>query len=343
MVDVKSILTHVRADEKQSLSALRLICAGFTFAALVFALIAVALDDTFYLRLASEALILAGMAISVDLLLGITGLLSLGQALFFGLGAYSSALLLIHLTQNFWLVVVTVVAGAVPVSLIFGWIAIRSRGVYFALITFGYAQVISRIIYNTRSVGASDGIVGVPLISIPLPFFEIPINDPVAFFLFLLVVIVAIVLALWWLMDTPFGRVFPAMRVNEDRLPFIGYNVRVYMIAMYVLAAVIAALFGALYPMLRGFVSPELMFFEMSGNALIMVILGGVGTIIGPVLGAIILTIIKSIVGSFTEHHLIVIGGIFIALVLFFPKGLTGFLRLRVEALMRRRREEIQS
>lgn len=343
MVDVKNILSRVRADEKQSLSALRVICAGFTFAALIFAIVAALLNDTFYLRLASEALILAGMAISVDLLLGITGLLSLGQALFFGLGAYGSALLLIHVTQNFWAVVMIVILGAIPVSLIFGWIAIRSRGVYFALITFGYAQVISRIIYNTRSVGASDGIVGVPLISIPLPFFDISINDPVSFFLFLLFTIVAIVLVIWWLLDTPFGRVFSAMRVNESRLPFIGYNVRAYMIAMYVLAAVIAALFGALYPMLRGFVSPELMFFEMSGNALIMVILGGVGTIIGPVLGAVILTVIKSIVGSFTEHHLIVIGGIFIVLVLFFPKGLTGYLRQRAEAFLNRKHKEAQS
>jgi len=187
-------------------------------------------------------------------------------------------------------------------------------------------------------MGASDGIVGVPLISIPLPFYDLPINNPIAFFLFLLATIVLVVLALLWLLNTPFGRVFSAMRVNEERLHFIGYNVRAYMIAMYVLAAVIAALFGAFYPMLRGFVSPELMFFEMSGNALIMVILGGVGTIIGPVLGALILTVIKSIIGSFTAHHLIFIGAIFVTLVLFFPKGLTGFLRLRVEALMGRGR-----
>ena len=338
MADTGSMLTRVRADEKRSMSALRVVCAASVITALVFAATAVVLGDTFYLRLASEALILAGMAISVDLLLGITGLLSLGQALFFGLGAYASALMLIHVTENFWFVVILVLAASVPTALVFGWIAIRSRGVYFALITFGYAQVISKIFYNTRSVGASDGIVGVPVITIPLPFTDISLNDPAAFFVFMLFVIVAIVLALWWLLDTPFGRVFSAMRVNEDRLAFIGYNVRTYMIVMYVLAAAIAALFGALYPMLRGFVSPELMFFEMSGNALIMVILGGVGTIIGPVLGAVILTVLKSVIGSFTEHHLIVIGGIFIVLVLFFPKGLTGYLRPRIEDVLQRRK-----
>lgn len=334
---------RVRADEQRSISALRAVCAVFAIASLVFAAVAVVLGDTFYLRLASEALILAGMAISVDLLLGVTGLLSLGQALFFGLGAYASALLLINATQNFWIVVVTILVASIPTALVFGWIAIRSRGVYFALITFGYAQVISKIFYNTRSVGASDGIVGVPVIAIPLPFAGISLNDPAAFFVFLVVLIVAIVLALWWLLDTPFGRVFSAMRVNEDRLPFIGYNVRAYMIFMYVLAAAIAVLFGALYPMLRGFVSPELMFFEMSGNALIMVILGGVGTIIGPVLGAIILTVLKSVIGSYTEHHLIAIGGLFIALVLFFPKGFMGFLRPRVEALLGRKKKEASS
>ncbi len=340
MDEVSTVFRRVRADEKRSLTALRIISLVFTCVAIVFAFLAAALGDTFYLRLASEALILAGMAISVDLLLGVSGLLSLGQALFFGLGAYASALMLIDYTQSFWLVMVCVLAGAIPTALVFGWIAIRSRGVYFALITFGYAQVISKIIYNTRALGASDGIVGVPLVSIPLPFYDLPLNDPLAFFLFLLVLVVGIVIALWWLMDTPFGRVFSAMRVNEDRLPFLGYNVRGYMISMYVLSAVIAALFGALYPMLRGFVSPELMFFEMSGNALIMVILGGVGTIIGPVLGAVMLTILKSIVGSFTEHHLIFVGGIFILLVLFFPKGLAGFIRPKVENLFDRRKGE---
>jgi branched-chain amino acid transport system permease protein len=336
MADIDFMFTRVRDSEKRSLRSLRLIAATFTLCAIIFAFVAFALDDTFYLRLASEALILAGMAISVDLLLGICGLLSLGQALFFGLGAYMSTMMLIHTTENFWLVLISVLLATIPVSLLFGWIAIRSRGVYFALITFGYAQVISRIIYNTRSLGASDGIVGVPVISVPLPFFDLSLNNPFGFFIFMLALVLLIVLALWWILDTPFGRVFSAMRVNEDRLPFLGYNVRGYMLFMYVLAAVIASVFGALYPMLRGFVSPELMFFEMSGNALIMVILGGVGTVIGPVLGAIILVTLKSVIGSFTEHHLIVIGGIFIVLVLFFPKGMVGYLRLHLEKFLTR-------
>ena len=337
MVDVGSVIARVRAGEKRSLKVLRIICAAFTLGAIAFASIAYALGDIFYLRLASEALILAGIAISVDLLLGICGLLSLGQALYFGFGAYTAALMLIHVTQNFWLVVISVLAASIPISLLFGWIAIRSRGVYFALITFGYAQVISRIIYNTRSVGASDGIIGIPVITVPLPFYELSLNNSFGFFLFLLAVIVGIVFSLWWLLDTPFGRVFSAMRVNEDRLPFLGYNVRGYMLFMYVLAGAIAAIFGAMYPMLRGFVSPELMFFEMSSNALIMVILGGVGTVIGPVLGAVILVTLKSIIGSFTEHHLIAIGGIFIVLVLYFPKGLTGFLRTQMEKRLARK------
>jgi branched-chain amino acid transport system permease protein len=336
MADVRAMVARVRAAEWRALTGLKLVCAVFVVLAVAFALVAVALGDTFYLRLASEALILAGMAISVDLLLGICGLLSLGQALFFGFGAYLAALTLIHVTQNFWLTMVGVIVAAIPVAALFGWIAIRSRGVYFALITFGYAQVISRIVYNTRALGASDGIVGVPIIKVPLPFYDLSLNNPAGFFFFLLALVVVVVLALWWLLDTPFGRVLSAMRVNENRLPFLGYNVRAYMVFTYVLAALIAAVFGALYPMLRGFVSPELMFFEMSGNALIMVILGGVGTVIGPVFGAVILVGLKSIIGSFTEHHLIAVGGIFIVLVLFFPKGLVGYWRPRVERLLAR-------
>lgn len=337
MIDLAAVFARVRGAERRSASALRQIAWVLFAAGMLFAIAGHLLGDTFYLRLGSEALIFAGMAISVDLLVGISGLLSLGQALFFGLGAYASALLLIHVSQSFWLVMICVVLGSIPVSALLGWIAIRSRGVYFALITFGYAQVISRIVYNTRELGASDGIIGVPVIAVDLMVARLPVDQPAMFFGFLVVMVAGLLFGLWWLLDTPFGRVFSAIRVNEHRLGFIGYHARGYMLTMYVLAAVVASVFGALYPMLRGFVSPELMYFEMSGNALIMVILGGVGTLVGPVIGAVALTVLKSVVGSFTEHHAIIIGGLFVILVLFFPKGIVGYLHPRLQARLARR------
>jgi branched-chain amino acid transport system permease protein len=114
-------------------------------------------------------------------------------------------------------------------------------------------------------------------------------------------------------------------------VPFLGYSRRRYNLAAFVLASGVAGLGGAFYPMLRGFVSPELMFFAASGNAVINVIVGGVGTLIGPVLGAVLLTALRSVIGTVTEHHLIVIGLLFMISVIFLPKGLVGWLKPRLE------------
>jgi branched-chain amino acid transport system permease protein len=137
-----------------------------------------------------------------------------------------------------------------------------------------------------------------------------------------------------YLLDTPFGRVLIALRANERRVPFLGYSWRNARLAAYVVAAVVAALSGALYPMLRGFVSPELLFFSTSGNAVITVVIGGVGTLAGALYGGVILTVLKSVVGSMTQEHLIVIGLLFMTVVIFLPKGLLGFIRPQIERLL---------
>lgn len=299
--------------------------------ALIFAAIGFATGDTFYLRLATEALIFGGLALAVDILLGYTGLLTLGQALYFGLGAYVSALTLIAL-PSFWAAMGAALLAGLGGGLIGGLIANRVRGVYFALITFGMAQVLAKAVYNTRALGASDGLIGVPVIDINLGLFSVNTASPVGFFLFVLAMLVGLYLLCAYLLDTPFGRLLIAVKANENRVPFLGYRTSTVRLGSFMLAAVVATLSGALYPMLRGFVSPELLFFSTSGNAVITVILGGVGTLVGALYGSILLTIVKSVVGSWTEHHLVVIGLLFMAVVIFLPKGLMGL----VQPLMRR-------
>ena len=302
----------------------------FVAGALALAVTGAATGDTFYLRLGTEALIFAGLALSVDLLLGYSGALSLGQALYFGIGAYVSALVLLKV-PSFWLAMLTAGGATLLASIIGGLIANRVRGVYFALITFGLAQVVAKVVYNTRELGASDGMIGIPVVDIGLGPFSVSAGNPVGFFL----IVLAIIMGLYWLtaylLDTPFGRVLIALKANEKRVPFLGYSVWRARMFSYVLAGLIAGLSGALYPMLRGFVSPELMFFATSGNAVISVILGGVGTLIGAIYGSVLLVVLKSIIGSWTEHHLIVIGLLFMVCVMFLPKGLIGFIRPRIE------------
>lgn len=303
---------------------------------LVFAAVGAAIDDTFYLRLATEALIFAGLALSVDILLGYTGLLSLGQALFFGLGAYLSALVLM-VVPSFWAAIGATAIASIVAGLIGGFIVQRVRGVYFALITFGMAQVAAKVVYNTRALGASDGLIGVPVIEINLGIFSFSSASPAGFFLFVLALIVIFYALSAYLLDTPFGRMLIALRANESRIPFLGYRTSRARLVAYVLAATIAALSGALYPMLRGFVSPELLFFSTSGNAVITVVTGGAGTLVGALYGGMLLTVLKSVVGSYTEHHLIVIGLLFMGAVVFLPKGLMGIVRPAVERMLARK------
>jgi branched-chain amino acid transport system permease protein len=305
----------------------------FVLGGIGFAAFGTAMGDTFFLRLATEALIFAGLALSVDILLGYTGLLSLGQALYFGLGAYVSAVVLKQV-PSFWAAMAAVLLISLVVAFAAGLIANRVRGVYFALVTFGLAQVVAKAVYNTRALGASDGMIGVPIIPIDLGIVVVMSNAPAGFFLVVLGVIVVLYAVSAYLLDTPFGRILVALRANERRVPFLGYSTRSARLAAYVIAAVVAALSGALYPMLRGFVSPELLFFSTSGNAVITVVIGGIGTLAGALYGGVILTVLKSVVGSMTQHHLVVIGLLFMATVIFLPKGLLGLVRPRIERLL---------
>jgi branched-chain amino acid transport system permease protein len=316
-----------------AMAASHVMVAVLVVAGLVFAGVGAATGAVFYLRLATEALIFAGLALSVDILLGYNGLLSLGQALYFGLGAYVSGVVL-KLVPSFWAAMGATLVVAICVGLIGGFIANRVRGVYFALITFGMAEVVSKVIYNTPALGASDGLIGVPVVPINFGFATVQSSWAASFFLVTLAVIVILYAATAYLLETPFGRVLIALKANDRRVPFLGYAPLPHRLAAYVLAAVVAALAGALYPMLRGFASPELLFFATSGNAVIMVVLGGVGTLAGALYGSILLTILKSVIGTWTEHHLIVIGILFMAGVIFLPKGIAGLVRPALRRLL---------
>jgi len=282
----------------------------------------------FYVRLAIEAMLFGSIALSVDILLGYAGLLSLGQAAYFGLAAYVTALLYLHVTQSFWAVaaIVFVVVGLVSAGL--GAVAIRAKGVYFALITFGAAEILAKIAHNTRALGGSDGLIGIPVPSVDmLSLFVIPLGNNLAFYYVVLAALVLAYFGVRRVLDTAFGSVLRAIRDNPDRVPYLGYNPFWYKLAAYVLAAEIAAFGGLMYPLLRGFVAPHLLGFEVSTKAVVMALVGGIGTLVGPLVGGGIITFLESVLGSYTERHLIVLGAIFVVFVLFLPDGLMGLIR----------------
>jgi len=282
----------------------------------------------FYTRLGIETLLLGSVALSVDILLGHAGLLSLGQAAYFGLAAYISALMYLHVTQSFWLVLLAVMVAVGVFSFLLGAVAIRAKGVYFALITFGAAEILSKIAHNTRAIGGSDGLLGIPVPRIPLlPGVVLDLHSNLVFYYAVLAALVLIYLATRRVLATAFGSVLRAIRDNADRVPYLGYNPFWYKLAAYVLAAQIAAFGGLIYPLLRGFVAPNLFGFEVSTQAVVMSLVGGVGTLIGPLAGSAIITFLDSLVGSYTDRHLMVLGAIFIVFVMFLPDGLCGLVR----------------
>jgi branched-chain amino acid transport system permease protein len=231
----------------------------------------------------------------------------------------------LHVTQSFWLVMLSVMAAVGVFSFILGAVAIRARGVYFALITFGAAEILSKIAHNTRAIGGSDGILGIPVPTIPVsPGVALDLNSNFVFYYAVLAVIVLLYVGTRRILDTPFGSVLRGIRDNADRVPYLGYNPFWYKLMAYLLAAQIAAFGGLIYPLLRGFVAPHLFGFEVSTKAVVMSLVGGVGTLLGPLMGSAIITIMESLVGSYTERHLFVLGVIFIVFVMFLPDGLCG-------------------
>lgn len=333
---IRLSMVPASASRSRQPRALQLLTWLFFASALAFAAVAALMGDVFFFRLATEALIFGGLALAVDVLLGCTGLLPLGHALFFGLGAYVAGLVLKHWAASFWLAVGVVFVTSLAAGAVAGLIAIRARGVYFALISFGLAQVVSKIVFNTRELGASDGIIGIPVLQVDFGLFSIDTAHAPSMFLLTLAYVGVLFAVTAWLMDTPLGRLLSAVKANEHRVPFLGFDPWRVKLGGFTYSAMVAALSGALYPVLRGFVSPELLFFQVSVNAVINVIVGGTGTLIGPLYGSALLTGLRSFVGSFTAHHLIVIGLVFMASVIFFPRGLIGYAAPALQRLLDR-------
>jgi branched-chain amino acid transport system permease protein len=278
------------------------------------------------LSLLTDLLIFGLFAMSLDLIMGYTGMLSFGHAAYFGLGAYASALVLLEFAQP---VPVALLAGmllagvvAVPV----GWLSTRSTGIYFAMLTLAFAQFLYTVAYKWRSLtGGSDGIAGVPKTAL---FWGGPSLASSHAFYFLAAACVVLSLGLCRaVVRSPFGRALQAIRENERRFTSLGRDPRPFKLVVFVIAAVFAGLAGALFAPFRGFASPEVMFWVFSGQALMMVTIGGIGTLVGPILGAMVFILIQEMLSSYTEHWMIFTGAVFVLMVIFLPGGLVGTAR----------------
>lgn len=274
--------------------------------------------------LVSEIFIFAIFAMSLDLLLGFSGLMSLGHAAFFGLGAYAVAILGVQFGLNAWLGVAAGVAIAACGAALIGFFCVRTGGVPFLMLTLAFSQLVFSVALKWRDVtGGSDGMA----IAEQPSFFGFSLAKSLVMYFMALSFFALTYWALRRLLTSPLGHTFVGIRENEQRMLAIGYPTRAYKLLAFTIAGAIAGLAGGLYAIFNGFISSDAVYWTASGDVLIMTMLGGAGTLVGPALGTALFLLMKNVVSSYSEHWLSIIGVTFICCVMFFPGGLWGAVR----------------
>jgi branched-chain amino acid transport system permease protein len=304
---------------------------------LVAALLTPTLGGIYAVKFTTRVLVLAIFVVSLDLLIGITGLVSFGHAMFFGLGAY--ALYFISPESegaNALIAFPAAMLLAGLAALAIGSVAVLTRGFYFIMVTLAFGQMLFSLFFDTNIAGGSDGayIYIKPVISL-FGFQLFDLEDRNTFYFVCLALLVAAYLGLLLLVRSPFGRVLQGIHWNEGRLSALGFNTYVYKLMSFVIAAAIAGLAGVLYATIDGFIAPELFGWRQSGIAIMMVVLGGAGTLFGPILGALSFSVLEEIlktegfVGPIASYWSMALGFILIAAVLGAPRGIAGWLQGR--------------
>jgi branched-chain amino acid transport system permease protein len=304
--------------------------------AVVFALLAIVPlvpgVSRYHLLLAFDALLFGAIAMSLDLLIGYTGLVSFGHAAFYGLGAYATAVLLERGVLSVWACVAFAVVVVGLYALVVSYFATARRGIYFALLTLIFAEVVYTFFRYTQTFGGSDGIQGLPDAAL---FPGVLIDTPARKYYLVLAFLLFAWIVCRVLVASHFGRVLVAIRENEDRARFLGYNVQRYKMGACMVSALLTGLGGAIYPIRSAFATPDLMVWTESGEFIISVMIGGLGTLVGPIIGGAFFTLLRDKVSSVVDWYFLVIGAVLIVIVLFMPRGLLGLRRL---VRLRRRR-----
>jgi branched-chain amino acid transport system permease protein len=284
-----------------------------------------------YTELASRVVVMGLAAMALNFLLGFTGTLSFGHAAYFGLGAYGVGMTLKYLVPSTGLgLLVGIAVGTLAAALI-GALIIRLRGTYFAMVTIAFGQVFYFIAFRWNTVtGGDDGLTGWRREPLNLPWgrFDIQGSDT-AFYYFALACFAIAVGIMAALLRSPFGRTLVAIRENERRARFLGIAVERHLWLSFVISCCMVSVAGTLYALLNNFTDPRALRWDMSGNFVIMAVLGGMRSFWGPLFGAAIFVVLQDFVSSHTENWMSIVGLIFVGVVLFFPRGVLGLLRGR--------------
>lgn len=284
----------------------------------------------------TEILILGIFALGFNVLFGYAGLLSFGQAAFFGAGAYAAALTLLHGPASVWLALLAGVGAATLLALPLGLLAVRRDEIFFAILTLGLGMMVHAVAYGWREVtGGSDGLTGFLVPHLQLGFAEVPLARPRNMYLLALAATAFVVWLLWRLARSPFGLLLQASRENRERLAFVGGDVGRIRLAAFVLSAAVSGLAGVLFALFNRIATPDMVHWSFSAQPVLMTVLGGAGTFLGPLVGAAAFFGLEQLVTRWTQDWMFALGVLLIPLVILFPQGVVGTLA-RLAARRRR-------
>lgn len=284
-----------------------------------------------YPELGTQVVVMGLAAMSLNFLLGYTGVLSFGHAAYFGLGAYGVGMTLRYIAPSTGLgIIVGTLVGALAAAII-GPLIVRRRGVYFAMVTIAFGQIFYFIAFRWNNVtGGDDGLTNWHRENLDLGFTTIRLIDHANNFYYFVLVIFAVCVGLMAaILRSPFGRTLIAIRENERRSRFLGINVNFHIWVSWVVSCTFMAVAGGLYALLNNFVDPRAFYWTQSGVFVIMCVMGGMRSFWGPLVGAAVYVVLQDYLSSVTPNWMSFIGMVFVAVVLFFPRGFLGVLKRR--------------
>ena len=287
--------------------------------------------ERFYVQFVTKILIMAIFAGSLNLLVGYTGLISLGHAAFFGIAGYILALYSpdTH-AASFWTSLALAVSGAALLALVIGTLVLRTGGVFFIMATLAFAEMLFYVFHDTAIAGGSDGIYIYERPALMIGNWQpLDLAHFVHFYYVVFALAIGVTLFMYTILKSPFGQVISGIRVNEQRMRALGFHTFRYKLVCFVIAGAIAGLAGYLSAVQFGVVNPEMLGWHLSGSVLMMVILGGMGTLTGPILGAFSLMFLEEVFQTLTKHWQLLIGAVIVLVALYLPHGLAGLLPRR--------------
>jgi branched-chain amino acid transport system permease protein len=285
-----------------------------------------------FTALAVNILIYGLYALGFNLLFGYLGLLSFGHAALFGTGAYLCGIAIVHFGSPWYAAILVGTLGGTVMAAAIGVLAIRTRGIYFAMVTMALSQCVYYLFYQAVDwTGGENGLRGINVREISLFGFRVDFIDPMTRYYVVAAFVIIALIVLSRVLASPFGAVMEAVRENEARARASGYNVTVTRLIAFILSGAFCGLAGALQALHLSIVPIEIMHYETSGLAVMMSLLGGMGTFFGPFIGAAVFLLLENLVSLWTVHWQLIVGAVFMICVLFFPKGIWGTLLQRVQ------------